>query len=140
LPSRLQMKLHHEISASFEPPRHAFGCQRRNFPWCPSQRVSIRVVRGKRDHSFISRLRIGLVKAARRWCGVDENISVMNSAIARTKLDAAHVTSADARNRNDEVPEEVGTIRPQRIFWQCDDQIRFPKLPTRDPPRLGREV
>ena len=85
---------------------------------------------GERNQPFVPRRRIGIVKAAGRWRGVDEEIGVMDDRTVRPKFEAANIPHVLRRKRDDKIAERVGSIGGQRVLGQLDDQIGRPELPA----------
>ena len=64
----------------------------------------------------------------------------MHAATARTEFHAADESGPGARGRDDEVAEDIGAFRAQRVLGKGDDEIRSTQLPAVIQARRWRKV
>ena len=125
-----------------EAPGEIVRQQRRHLAGGPSEKVTVRVGRGPRDQTVVSRPRVRGVERARCRRRIDPDIGVVHdSRIAGPEFEAADEARAIDRDRQHEDMKCVGPFRRQRVrLRQRNDEIRLPKLPPVGPMHCGLRI
>ena len=132
--------MHHHIAAALEPPCEIVLRKRRRLTRRPAEEMSVGVIGGAQDFAFVAGRGIRFVETARRLRRIDPDVRVMHAGVSRPELEAANISQSFAGNRQHEVAEHVGAVRPQDVLRKREHDVGLAELPARPDARRRRQI